>query len=55
MNYMTTKNKSRSSSKMKFSEPCGRVRMSTSKKSRQDNTRRANDLLRTISRIKATR
>lgn len=53
MNYMTTKNKSRSSSKMKFSEPCGRVRMS--KKSRQDNTKRANDLLRTISRIKATR
>lgn len=55
MNYMTTKNKSKSSSTMKFSEPCGRVRMFTSKKSRQDNKKRANDLLRTISRIKATR
>lgn len=55
MKLFNHKNKSKSSSTMKFSEPCGRVRMFTSKKSRQDNTKRANDLLRTISRIKATR
>ena len=51
MNYFTAKNKAYSGD-MKFSRPCGRVRMATSKKER---AKKANELLKEISKIKATR
>ena len=53
MNYINVKNKSKSSRMMKFSDPCGRARM-VRRKSNQANRTRANELLKTISRIKAT-
>lgn len=51
MNYFNAKNKAVDTRSMKFSKPGGRVYFS-SKKSR---AKRANELLKTISRMKVTR
>ena len=57
MNYLNVKNKAYTKGSIKFSDPDRSitVRRPTRKRSTVDNTRRANELLKTISRIKATR
>lgn len=54
MNYMNTKNKALDTRSMKFSTPGGRVYL-TSKKTKKDRMKRANELLKTISRMKVAK
>ena len=58
MNYLNVKNKAYTKGNIKFSDPDRSItvrRPRQTKRSRQDNARRANELLKTISRIKTTR
>ena len=54
MNYTTKKNKSHDIKSLKFSTPGGRVYLK-SKKTKKDRVKRANELLKTISRMKVAR